>query len=94
MGETISFNGTLSIAFGAAGVVSGAAGTALGGPAAGRWHSRGCLSGRPFFKLETEPFLFDLEDRKVMLLHQIDDGFNFFEVFRIQALFLWLRLSV
>src|ERR1051326_7349199 len=70
-----------------------------GGRSLGRrrhpWRNGGCLTGRRFFQLETESFLFDLEPRKVMLLHQIDDRFNFFEVFRIQRLLLVrLRLSV
>jgi len=43
-------------------------------------------------KLKAEPFSFDLKYRKIVLLHQIDDRFDFFEVFGIQLLLLWLRL--
>ena len=47
--------------------------------------SRRCFSRCRFLQLQAETLPFDLEDRKVMFFHQIDDGFDFFEVFRIQA---------
>ena len=49
-----------------------------GGATAAVW------SGRAFLKLKTKPFLLDLEDRKVVLFHQIDDGFDFFDFFDFQ----------
>jgi hypothetical protein len=36
-------------------------------------------------KLETKTILFDLEDRKVVLFHQIDDRFDFFDVCEFQG---------
>ena len=42
-------------------------------------------------KLETKPVLFDLEDREIVLLHQIDDGLDFFEVFEVQDALLWFE---
>jgi hypothetical protein len=44
-------------------------------------------------KLETKTVLFDLKNRKIVLLHQIDEGFDFFDVFRIQGALLWSRLE-
>jgi hypothetical protein len=39
-------------------------------------------------QLEAEAILLDLEDRKIVLLHQVDNGFNFFDVFRFQGALL------
>src|SRR6266571_1663976 len=55
MGETISLNGTLSIAFGAAGVVSGAAAAALGVPAAAGGAAAAALVEGPFSSLRRNP---------------------------------------
>jgi hypothetical protein len=43
-------------------------------------------------KLKTKAVLLDLEDRKVVLFHQIDDGFDFFDVVEFQGALLCSRL--
>ena len=47
--------------------------------------SHGRLIGCAFLKLETKTVLFDLKNRKIVLLHQIDEGFDFFDVFGVQG---------
>ena len=37
------------------------------------------LFARAFLQFEFEPILLHLEDRQVVLLHQVDDGFDVFE---------------